>query len=188
MEIWKDIEGLEGCYQISNFGRVKSLERVAENGRKVHERILKTRVNKKGYEYVCVQKNKKRIAIKIHREVSKAFLPNPYNYLEVNHKDENKLNNHVNNLEWCDRKYNANYGTAVKRAVKLRIANHVLLIDQYDCEGNYIKTWKCPHEVEVESNGKMRATNIISCCRGKYKTSYGFIWKYKDKDRIRRRK
>jgi len=185
MEKWKDIEGLEGCYQISNCGRVKSLERYAENGRKVNERILKTRINKQGYEYVCVQKNKKRIAIKVHREVAKAFISNPNDYVEVNHKDENKLNNHVNNLEWCDRKYNANYGTAIKRASLTRSLNHILLIEQFDMEGSFIKTWKGPREVEVETNNKMRATNIIACCRGKYKTSYGFIWKYKDDKQIR---
>jgi hypothetical protein len=178
MEVWKDIIGVEGCYQISNLGRVKSLERYTENGRHVLERILKTRVNKQGYEYVSIQKNNKRVSIKIHRTVAQAFILNPSNFLEVNHKDENKLNNCVDNLEWCDRRYNANYGTAMARAAKTRADNHILEINQYTLDGKFIKRWRSPIDIERASNKKMRATNIIACCRGKYKTSYGYIWKY----------
>lgn len=185
MEVWKNIAGANESYQISNLGRVKSVQRVATNGRPVNERILKTRINKRGYEYVCIQIAEKRKTIKIHREVAKAFIGNPHCYKEVNHKDENKLNNRVDNLEWCDRKYNANYGTAIVRAAKARSENHVLAINQYDTNGNFIKSWRSPIQVERENGKKMRATNIISCCRGKYKTSYGYVWKYADRGLIK---
>jgi hypothetical protein len=178
MEIWKNIEGTNGAYQVSNYGRVKSVHRVTANGRSVNERILRTSVNKRGYEYVCIQTTEKRKAIKVHREVAKAFIKNPCCCKEVNHKDENKLNNFADNLEWCDRKYNANYGTAIERSSKARTKNHVLEINQFDTNGEFIKKWKSPIYIERESAKKMRATNIIACCRGKYHTSYGYVWKY----------
>lgn len=180
MEIWKDIEGVEGCYQISNLGRVKSLNRVTSTGRTVTERILKTRVNKRGYEYVNIQINGLRKSIKIHREVAKAFVPNERGYSEVNHKDENKLNNSASNLEWCSRIYNANYGTAMKRAVKTRLSHHLLKIDQMTRDGEYIKTWDAPYLIEKATKGKMKATNIIACCRGRFKTAYNYVWKYSE--------
>lgn len=178
MEIWKDIAGVEGCYQISTLGRVKSLERYTENGRLVRERILKTRVNKRGYEYVCIQKNNKRVAIKIHRTVAQTFILNPDNLPEINHKDENKLNNCADNLEWCTREYNARYGTAIIRSAQTRSKNHTLKINQYTLNGVYVKTWKSPIEIERVNDKKMKSTNIIACCRGKYKSSYGYKWRY----------
>lgn len=181
MEVWKDIKGFEGCYQISNLGRVKSLERVTVNGRIVHERILKSRVNKQGYEYICLQFNGSRKAVKIHREVAKAFIPNECDYPEVNHKDENKLNNSAPNLEWCSRIYNANYGTAKERAVTTRLQRHKLKIDQFSLDGEYIKTWDAPYLIEKATQGKMKATNIIACCKGRYKTSYDYVWRYSNK-------
>lgn len=182
-EVWKDIALSGGAYQISNYGRVKSVERVTENGRAVRERILKTRFNKRGYEYVNIQVQKRRKAIKIHREVAKAFLDNPNNYIEVNHKDENKRNNSVENLEWCNRAYNANYGTASKRAAASRLKKHVLQIDQFALDGTFVKRWTTPNSIEVEHKKAMRATNIIACCRGRYKTSYGYVWKYAEPPR-----
>ena len=178
-EEWRDIAVSNGNYQISNLGRVKSVERkTSDNVRMVHERILKTRINKRGYEYVNIQCNGKRKAIKIHREVAKAFISNPFNYPEVNHKDEVKTNNCVDNLEWCDRIYNANYGTAIKRGAETRMKNHTKLIAQYSINGEFIRQWKSPIDVERRSGKKMRAANIIQCCRGNYKTSYGYTWKY----------
>lgn len=98
-EIWKDIEGYEGLYQISNFGRVKSLPK--KNGNSYQEeRILKPK-NNQGYMQVNLYKNKKCKSIVIHRMVAKAFIKNEYNKREVNHIDGNKANNRVDNLEWC---------------------------------------------------------------------------------------
>lgn len=104
-EVWKDIKGYEGLYQISNTGKVKGLKR---------NKVLKPILQRSGYYYVDLQR-KRRL---VHRLVAEAFIDNPDNLPEVNHKDEDKVNNSVENLEWCDSKYNANYGTRNKRRGK----------------------------------------------------------------------
>lgn len=104
-EVWKDIKGYEGLYQISNTGKVKGLKR---------NKVLKLILQRSGYYYVDLQR-KRRL---VHRLVAEAFIDNPDNLPEVNHKDEDKVNNSVENLEWCDSKYNANYGTRNKRRGK----------------------------------------------------------------------
>lgn len=109
-EIWKDIQGYEGYYQVSNTGRVRSLDRIDSRGYKRKGKILVPLVDKFGYCSVHLLKKSKAKTAKIHRLVAVSFLENPLNYKEINHKDENKLNNSVDNLEWCDRKYNMNYG------------------------------------------------------------------------------
>ena len=111
-EEWRDIKGYEGRYQISSFGRVKSL---MNNRGKYREKIIDRRPNKYGYKRVGLYKNGKSKFYSVHRLVALHFLPNPNNLPQVNHKDENKENNRVDNLEWCDSKYNNNYGTRNKR-------------------------------------------------------------------------
>lgn len=115
IEIWKDIEGYEGLYQVSNFGLVKSLPKLTKNNHISKEKILKPIQNESGYFSVVLYKNKQRKRYKIHRLVAITFLNNTNNYCEVNHKDENKSNNHVNNLEWCSRKYNMTYGNILEK-------------------------------------------------------------------------
>ena len=116
-EIWKDIEGYEGLYQISNYGRVKSLR---FNHTDNNPRILKN-VIVKGYCCVNLYKDKKMKMLKVHRLVAQAFIPNPNNLPVINHIDEDKTNNFVGNLEWCSVEYNSRYGTARQRgADKLR--------------------------------------------------------------------
>ena len=110
MEEWRDIEGYEGLYQISNLGRVKSFPRPTTPGG-----ILKTIKRKDGYCSIKLSKNGKVKKVLVHRLVAKAFIPNTNNLPIINHKDENPLNNNVDNLEWCDYKYNNNYGTLSKR-------------------------------------------------------------------------
>ena len=112
-EFWRDVFGYEGLYQVCNLGRVKSL---AKYNRKT-DIILKQTINKRdGRLSVCLCKDSKtRQRIHIHRLVAKAFIENPKGYKEINHKDENPKNNEVSNLEWCDRKYNMNYGTLPQR-------------------------------------------------------------------------
>lgn len=126
LEIWKDIKDYEGLYQVSNMGRVKSLN--YHNTKE--ERILKQNIVR-GYYQVCFSVNKKRKYYRVNRLVAQAFLPNPNNYPCVNHKDENPKNNIVSNLEWCDVKYNINYGTRNKRIGKTirrkRIIKHYIL-------------------------------------------------------------
>lgn len=120
-EIWNDIQGYEGLYQVSNFGRVKSLERKIFNGENYHiskEKILSPGKDKDGYFQVQLYKEKTVKMRKIHRLVAEAFIPNPNNYPQVNHKDEDKQNNRIDNLEWCDGTYNQNYGTSKIRRGK----------------------------------------------------------------------
>ena len=112
VEEWKDIEGFEGRYQISNFGRVKSLERIIaystsnqtgiefESQKYCPERILKTYIYGR-YEHVGLRKGSKTYNFSVHRLVATYFVPNPNNYPVINHKDENNLNNRADNLEWC---------------------------------------------------------------------------------------
>ena len=112
-EVWKDIKGYEGLYQVSNMGRVKSVARTVtwknQSVKRYKERIMKTR-QKQGYASVCLFKDDIRRDFKVHRLVAEAFISNPNNLPFINHIDENKLNNKVENLEWCSREYNNNYG------------------------------------------------------------------------------
>ena len=132
-EIWNDIEGLEGVYQVSNLGRVKSLDRYVNgriNGRKSYIKgCFLTPLcgcgRRKKYLHVNLCVNGKCKKYSIHQLVAKAFIPNPNNLPLVNHKDENPSNNFVDNLEWCDAKYNINYGTRNKRvSEKMKGENH----------------------------------------------------------------
>ena len=108
MEEWRDIEGYEGLYQVSNEGRVRNIS-------KNPYKMMKPHYNQRGYCQVALSKNNKYIMAAIHRLVAKAFIPNPSNLPQVNHKDEKKDNNIVENLEWCDNKYNSRYGTRGER-------------------------------------------------------------------------
>lgn len=118
--IWKDIPEYEGLYQISNYGEVLRLQSYDSRGHLRNSKIRKPRITKDGYMQVGLHKNGKETKFLIHKLVALSFLPNPYNYEEINHKDENKSNNYVSNLEWCSHKYNVNYGSAQERRVKTR--------------------------------------------------------------------
>lgn len=122
-EVWKPVteEGFEGFYEVSNFGRVRSVDRIVESKRgplKYRGRLISTPLNDDGYpafNFCYAGKNK---AARVHQVVARAFIPNPDKLPEVNHKDEDKTNNHVTNLEWCTREYNMNYGTGLERMQK----------------------------------------------------------------------
>ena len=174
-EIWKDIKGYEGYYQVSNFGRVKSIERKVNKWdgiRTINERILKQNLSHNGYYFVSLSKNGKRRTYRVNRLVAEAFIPNPDNLPQVNHKEENKLNNNVENLEWCTSKYNNNYGTHNDKISK-RLSKPVLQLDK---NGNFIKLWESIMSIERETG--FFQGSISNCCKGKYKTSYGYKWKY----------
>lgn len=170
-EIWKDIIGFEGRYMISNFGNVKSKKYRHHN----NEKILKQEDNY-GYKRICLfTKEGKKKHYRIHRLVAEAFIPNPNNYLEINHKDENRTNNCMNNLEWCTHTYNINYGTRTKKA-RLGKIKPIL---QFDKNNNFIKKYNSITEIEKKFN--FNRSNIIACAKGKISTAYGYKWEYADK-------
>lgn len=126
--IWKDIGGYEGIYQISNFGEVMRLMSYDSRNHLRNSKILKQRKNKYGYMVVGLHKNGKENKYLVHRLVAQTFIPNSNNFPEINHIDENKQNNSIPNLEWCDRKYNVNYGNAQKKRVTARYGEKEELI------------------------------------------------------------
>lgn len=167
-EIWKDIEGYEGLYQVSNMGRVKSLRRNI---------ILREGISR-GYSVLNLSKNGNPLTKKVHRLVATAFIPNPNNYPIVNHKDENRTNNCVDNLEWCTQEYNLNYGTGnKKRALSNTNGKRSKPVLQYSLDGTFIKEWKSTMDVERMTG--YSGGHISACCRNIRKTAYGYLWKYK---------
>lgn len=170
VEIWKDIEGYEGLYQVSNLGRVKSLG----NNKTRKEKILKGIKERGDYLKVILCKEGNRKHFKVHRLVASAFIPNYNNLPQVNHKDEDKNNNRVDNLEWCDCKYNINYGSHNKRMIK---ANSIPII-QFSKTGEFIHKWDSAREAEKELG--IDKGNICSCLKGRYKTAGNYKWEYAD--------
>ena len=174
-EIWKDIKGFEGLYQISNYGSVKALKCKEKEGRgnwRKKDKIIKQSEDKKGYLRVRIYKNSVLYTKKVHRLVAIAFIENPEKKSQVNHIDENKKNNNANNLEWCDNKYNCNYGTRTKRATKSNINKETTSVPVLCIETNII------YPSINEAIRKTGATNIFYCCIGKRKTAGGYHWKY----------
>lgn len=184
-EIFIDIKGYEGLYQISNLGRIKSLW----FGK---EKILKGGKDKDGYLKVILSREGKHKTYSVHRLVAEAFIPNTNNHPQVNHKNEDKTDNCVDNLEWCTQKYNVNYGTCQQRRAKntdykaigrknaeklLNRKDQSKTVLQYTKEGEFIRKWETLRE--CGRNG-FKISNISSCCQGKRKTHKGFIWKYKN--------
>ena len=169
MEIWRDIEDYEGLYQISNKGRVKSLK----YGK---ERIRTPVINNSGYLNIILYKNTEAQHRLVHRLVAEAFIPNLENKPQINHKDENKLNNCVENLEWIRHIDNCNYGSRNERVAD-SLSKPIL---QYSKSGDFIREWKSASEVKRVLG--IDNSHIIHCCKGKRKSSGGFVWRYKEKD------
>ena len=175
MEIWKDIDGYPD-YMVSNMGRVKSLERNVVKGKgglyKIEEKILKSIKKRDGYLQINLSKDGKQKTHLIHRLVAQAFLLNPNNLVEINHIDEDKTNNRADNLEWCSREYNCNYGTRNER-----ISIPILQFSKTD---EFIKKWDSAREVERELN--IAHNQITACCKKRkdYKTAGGYKWGYVD--------
>lgn len=162
MEIWKDIDGFDGYYQISNNGRVKS-----KNG------ILKQYKNSRGYYRVALKDKKFHL---VHRLVALHFVDNPDGYPIVNHIDENKTNNCASNLEWCTNVYNIYYGNARKKFLKT-VKKHPVV--QIFPNGD-TKIWESTRAVERELG--FGHSNIARCCKGLSTQSHGFKWKYLEGD------
>ena len=179
-EIWRDIVGFEGYYQVSNLGRVKSVERTVKIGRgcyrAVHERILKTRKDRDGYLHVQLWKDDKGKEYLVHRLVANAFLENSQNLPEVNHIDQDKTNNIVNNLEYCSSSYNCNYGTRNKKIAE-KLSKPVIGIDKIT---GLIVEFPSAHEASRQIG--INQSSITKCCKGKKKSCGGHIWFYADDD------
>ena len=166
VEIYKDIEGYEQLYQISNQGTVKSFGNGNSNNSK--ERILKPAKDKDGYLYVCLSKQGKRKYYRVHRLVCQAFISNPNNLSFVNHRNEIKTDNRASNLEWCDCSYNINYGTR-NQIVAEKLSKQVLCV-----ETGKIYT----SAMEVQRHLGFDNSNISKCCNGRCKQAYGYTWKF----------
>lgn len=195
-EIWRDIPGYEGYYQVSNFGRVKSLSRKVYNRGGFHiskDRILKQQLRKDRYYNVHLLKEGVKKIFFVHRLVALAFIPNPNNYPDINHKDENPANNCVNNLEWCTEKYNMNYGTAIERRKasfamneSFKKANATKVRNNSrGAETPIIGTSKKDNSLvsfrsmsEAERITGISKGRISDCCHGRRLSAGGYYWKY----------
>lgn len=154
-EFWKDVENYEDLYEVSDAGRVRN---------KVSGKILKPFSDgRKGYLKVDLYKDGIRKTYRIHRLVAEAFIPNPLNLSQVNHIDENKINNNVDNLEWCDCQYNIDYSKAKS-------------VNQFSLDGRLLNTYKSTMEASRQTG--ISQGNISECCRDKRGQAGNFIWKY----------
>lgn len=181
-EIWRDIPEYEGLYQASNFGRIKSLERFrkGENGCliSVKERILKPSINHKGYYRIQLCKQSIVKTYQVHRLVWEAFNGSITEGLQVNHINEIKTDNRLENLNLMTAKENINWGTRNVRSSKKHInGKKSKSVLQYDLQDNFIKEF--PSLMQVYRELGFNQAHICSCCKGRYKQAYGYIWKYK---------
>ena len=176
-EIFREIAGYEGLYEVSNLGNVRSLN-YNHTGQ---TRILKSGKHKLGYLLVVLCKDGEMKTHKVHRLVATAFIENPYNLPEVNHIDENKTNNRVENLEWCHHKYNMTYGTRTERSVKARINNPKFSKKPIQLTLDYIFVKEWESTKECGRNG-FNQGNVSMCCLNKYglqgNVYKGFRWMY----------
>lgn len=175
MEIWKDIKGYEGKYQVSSLGRIKSLYRWNGKAFYSREHIIKSYINKNGYVYIALMKNNKNKNCRLHRLVAEAFIPNPENKLQINHIDGNKQNNRVDNLEWCtaseniQHAYDNNLNNNDKQKIK---------IAQYDMNGNLLNVYQSL--IEASNKTGVHLSKISLCINNKYKyrnKKEKYIWK-----------
>ena len=186
-EIWRDIEGYEGLYQVSNLGNVLSM-----NYRHLgYMKNLTPKVNNGGRLWVELMKDGVRRQFLIHRLVATAFIPNENNLPQINHKDENPKNNRVDNLEWCTHRYNMEYtmrrhpdrypgfnGIVPRRPERCRKNGKrtAFPVNQLTKAGELVRQW--PNSVSVKLEMGWSDWSVSECCRGNRKTAYGFKWQY----------
>ena len=159
-EVWKDVKGFDGIYQVSNLGNIRSVK------------LMKPRPIWNGYMQISFYKDGIEYHRLVHRVVAEAFLENSENLPQVNHKDENKKNNRADNLEWCTRNYNKNYGTGNKRSAEKR-SKRVL---QFTLDWELIE--EHPSLISIERNLGYDHSTIAKCCNRKKAQAYGYRWKY----------
>lgn len=164
LEEWRSVEGFEDRYKVSNTGLVFSI---------VSNRLLTPKIDKYGYKVVSLCRNGKSKHIAVHRLVATAFIPNPYNLPTVNHKDENKLNNHVSNLEWLSIKDNDNYGSRNERMSNSKKVNPIA---QYDTSMTLIKIHLGIKDAQRTTG--VNRNSIRKVCRGERLSAGGYVWRY----------
>lgn len=181
-EEWRAVTGYDGFYEVSNFGRVRNLAVYSYKYKRVivrkEPRLINPCLTYDGYLRVVLSKYGKKKHFTVHRLVALVFLPNNDNLPEVNHKDENHKNNCVWNLEWCTRKYNANYGTLPKRISEWQTNSRVRskAVFQYTLDGEFISAY--PSQREAGRVTGINSDTIGSVCRGTGKTAGGFKWSF----------
>lgn len=187
-EIWRPVVGYEGYYEVSNFGYVRSLDRYANIGysskRLKIGRRLKAWVGNNGYYMVSLSKNNKVKKHTVHRLVAEAFIPNPNNYPVINHRDENRLNNFVKNIEWCTQKYNMEYSNVIEKGIEKQCwkkANEVTSkpVIQYTKDGKFVAEFESVNEAQRKTG--VNISQISKVCTNKkgYKSAGGYKWSYK---------
>ena len=165
MEEWRDIKGFEGKYMVSNLGRVKSLN-YNKTGK---EKIMKGVPDGYGYFQLSLCKEGKVKNCRINRLVAQAFIPNPDNLPEVNHKDKIRTNNRVDNLEWCTTQYNVEYSKA-KAVIGINKVSGLIL--------------EFPSANEAKRQTGINQSNIIQCCKGRRNSAGGFYWHYVESEEV----
>ena len=199
MANWEDVKGYEGLYLVSDEGEVYSLPRIVNNGRGTYVtggRVLKPGKRAQYYSFVILSDGENIEHKSLHRLVAEAFIPNPNDYPEVNHIDENPMNNNVKNLEWCTPKHNMNYGNGAKtrhrkidytkpcykeNAIKNgKKASRPVV--QYDKSGNFIRRYESAKDASRITNTDH--SHILDCCNEKpYRhTAGGYVWKFERSD------
>lgn len=176
-EEWRDVVGFEGLYMVSDYGRVKSLDRVIarKNGcsQTWKGKILKAKKYNSGYLFVHLSSPKLILYRSIHRIVALAFIANPNNFPQINHKDENRINNNKCNLEWCTSQYNNTYGRHYEKYVDSMIRNgHIRKIYQFTLDGKFVAEYNSIKDA-TEKTG---FTNLSAACKGKYSNVGGSLW------------
>lgn len=192
-EYWKPVIGYETYYEVSNYGRVRSLNYYGKTGKTV---ILHQKKLSSGYMMLQLSKNNKQKDWLVHILVAKAFIQNPDNYPCVNHKDENRANNNVDNLEWCTYGYNNNYGTRNEKISKALTGRKMSektkkkvskrkkgipnfkkrkKVYQYTLDNQLVKVWESARETNKDG---FSYKNISQCCNGKRKTHKGYKWSF----------
>lgn len=170
-EEWRAIEGFEGCYEVSNLGRIRSVDRITVDtqGRKkfINGKILSPFILNSGYKGIRFRHK----SFLVHRLVASAFIDNPERKAQVNHKDENKLNNRADNLEWLTKYENDHYGTGIQR----RAEKQSKKVYQYSLEGKLLKVWESTVSCKLAGYNR---TSIWFCCTGKHKQHKGYRWSY----------
>lgn len=180
-EVWKPVKGYEGLYEISSLGRLRSMpKQCGLSPRKM--KIINPVIDKDGYLRASLYKNGISKNRHIHRLVAEAFIPNPNNLPQVNHKDEDKKNNCTDNLEWCTNYYNSNYGSrniTISEKMKGKNVNCPSLskrVAQYTKDGRLIAIY--PSSMEAYRQTGCDSSWIIKCCKGTVAYAKGYIWRY----------